>query len=379
MGLCGKPCEAAIVMSVLSVSDPSGHPSYDKSAFLVAAVLLAASFATLVMLPSLLQRFDKQYAYQGVHIMGPDAEVYYAARVREVYDGFPGLGNVFFSAPKDQPAMQPSLPERSIAMTGSLFGLSAIDAFLLSKIVLSFVAFLAFTALLFIVTGRPWVSLFSTTLVLEAGALLAAPWDIAMLLHPETASFDFLRFSRAINPQWSGTFFIIEAALIALWIKRNKKLPLLFAALLSATLVYSYVYAWTYLFAAMGLLSLWYLCHRDWRRVADLMVFWVIIFFITTPYLIHLSVVANHPLYVESSLRYGMVLRHGPAIFGVWCAVFIGLSLASRRLWPKTWPFLPVLSLAGFIALNQHLVTGHYIVPHHYNWYFVQPFASLIA
>lgn len=331
------------------------------------------------MLPSLLQRYDMQYPYQGVHIMGPDAEVYYAARVQEVYDGSPNLGNVFYSSPKDQPAMQPSLPERSIAFIGNALGMDALGAFLFSKAFLAIAVFLAFTWLLFIVTERPWVSLFSTMLVLEAGALLSAPWDIVMLLRPETAAFDFLRFSRAINPQWSSTFFLLEIALVALWVQKNKRIPLLLAALLSLTVVYSYVYAWTYFFATMGLLSLWYLLKRDLRRIADLSMFWMLAALVVTPYLIHLSVVTNHPLYAESSLRYGMVLRHGPAILGVWCAAFIGIALASRHLWPKTWPLLPALALGGFVALNQHLVTGHYIVPHHYNWYFVQPIASLIA
>lgn len=362
-----------------SASESSGHIANHRGVFVVAMLLMAATFSALVMLPTMLQRHDPTHVYQGVDIMGPDAEVYYAARVQEVYDGFPNLGNVFYSSPKDQPAMQPSLPERSIATVGKLLDVRAIDAFLLSKIILSFVAFLALTWLLFIITERPWLSLFSTTLVLEAGALLAAPWDITMLLDPASASFDFLRFSRAINPQWSATFFFLEVALVGLWIQKNKKLPIILAALLAGTLVYSYVYAWTYFYTVMGLLSLWYLFKRDWRRVADLMVFWVIIFFVTTPYLIHLSVVANHPLYVESSKRFGMVLRHGPAIFGVWSAVFIALSFASRHVWPKTWPLLPALAFAGLITLNQHVVTGHYIVPHHYNWYFVQPLGSLVA
>lgn len=369
----------AIVFFVSTNLVPSGHASYHRGFFLLAIFLMAASFAVLVMLPTILQRYDTRYAYQGIDIMGPDAETFYAARVQEVYDGFPNLGNVFYSSPKDQPAMQPSLPERSIAAIGRLIGIDGVSAFLLSKIILSFAVFLALMWLLYVITERPWVSLFSTVLVLAAGALLSAPWDIIKLLHPSDAAFDYLRFSRAVNPQWSSTFFFLDVALIALWIKKHKRLPLYFAALLSGTLVYSYVYAWTYFFTVMGLLSLWYLYLRDRRRVADLIVFWILIVFVTTPYLMHLTQLAHHPLYTESSKRFGMVLRHAPLILGVWSSVFIGLSLASRQFWPKTWPLLPVLALSGVIALNQHLMTGQYIVPHHYHWYFIQPLASLVA
>lgn len=331
------------------------------------------------MLPSLFQRFDRRYPYQGIHILGPDAEVYYAARVREVYDGFPTLGNTFFSAPKDQPAMQPPLPEQTIAFAGKLAGMDALGAFLASKAVLAVAVFLAFAWLLFVITGRPWVSLLAAVAALQAGALLAAPWDAPLFLRPQSASFEFLRFSRAVNPQWTVTFFLIELALAGWWIRRNKRLPILLAAVFSFTLVYSYVYAWTYFFTVMGLLTLWYLFKRDMRRIADLVFFWAIVGVVSTPYLMHLWVLTHHPWYAESSRRLGLVLRYGPPVLGVWSAVFIGFAAASRRVWPKTWPLLPAVALAGLIAFNQHLVTGHFIVPHHYNWYFIQPLASIIA
>ncbi len=331
------------------------------------------------MLPSLLQRTENRYPYQGIHILGPDAEVYYAARVREVYDGFPAVGNAFFSAPKDQPAMQPPLPELTIAYGGMALGLSALHAFLLSKIILAIAVFIMFVVLVWIVTDRPWVSLLATVVALEAGALLAAPWDLPLFLHPSSSALEFLRFSRAINPQWTVTFFLINLSLLALWVKSSRRVFLYAAALCSFTLIYSYVYAWTYFFAIAGVLSLWFLSRRQWSKVIDLLIFWLIIFAVFVPYLLHLSVLTQHPWYSETSMRLGMVLRHGPAIFSVWNAVFIGLALASRPLWPRTWPLLPATAIAGFIAFNQQLLTGHAIVPHHYNWYFIQPLASIFA
>lgn len=330
-------------------------------------------------MPSFLQRFDQRYPYQGIHILGPDAEVYYAARVREVYDGFPGLGNTFFSAPKDQPAMQPPLPEITIAYAGMAFGLSALHAFLFSKFILAIAVFILFVWFVFIVTGRPWASLLATVAALEAGALLAAPWDLPLFLHPTTSVLEFLRFSRAVNPQWTVTFFLVDLAFLALWVKNSRRVFLILAAIFSFLLVYSYVYAWTYFFAVAGVLSLWFLLQREWRRVTDLIIFWLIVSAVTAPYLLHLSVLTQHPWYTETSMRLGLVLRHGPAIFSVWNAVFIGLALASRSIWTRSWPLLPALAIAGWVAFNQQLLTGHAIVPHHYNWYFIQPLASIFA
>ncbi len=358
---------------------PSAPSSRNAYVFWIWSCVLAVLFSVIVMLPSLLQRYDERYPYQGMHILGPDAEVYYAARVHEIYDGFPMLGNVFFSEPKDQPALQPPLPEWTIAYSGMLLGLDALDAFLLSKIVLSLTVFLSLTWFLVLVTDRRWISLLATIAALQAGALLAAPWDLPLFLHPSTAAFEFLRFSRAVNPQWTMTFFFLELCCITLWVRGGRKLPLLIAAIGSSTLIYSYLYAWTYFFAAIGVLTLWYLVARDWRRVKDLAQFWLIVAAVFVPYFFHLSAVTHHPWYAETGMRFGLVTRHGPAVFGVWCAVFIGLALASRSTWSRSWPLLPAVAIAGFIAFNQQLLTGQHIVHHHYNWYFIQPMASVFA
>lgn len=372
-------CRAAIVLLVSLPSVSSEHVPLAGGFFWLCTTVLAVLFACLVMMPSFLQRFDQRYPYQGIHILGPDAEVYYAARVREVYDGFPSLGNTFFSAPKDQPALQPSLPELTIAYAGMTLGFNSLQAFLAAKVVLAIAVFMLFTLLLLLVTGRPWVSLFATVAALEAGALLAAPWDWPLFLHPASASLEFLRFSRAVNPQWTVTFFLIELILLALWVQSGRRLPLLLSALFSCTLIYSYLYAWTYFFAVVGVLFLWFAGRGDRRRVMDLTLFWVIVAVIAIPYVVHLSLLSGHPWYTDTSRRLGLVLRHGPVILSVWNAVFIGFALATRTLWPRKWPLLPAVALAGFVAFNQQIITGHSIVPHHYNWYFIQPLASIFV
>lgn len=355
-------------------------PDFHKRLHVIAAaVLLAVIFSAVAMAPSFFQRADADYPYQGIHILGPDGEVYYAARVREVYDGFPGLGNVFFSAPKDVPYIQPPMPEVTIATLGRLVGVDALTAFLGSKVILSFAVFLLLFTFLFVVTSSPWISLVSASAVLFGGALLSAPWDLPHFFGSTNHEFEFLRFSRAINPQWSVSWFLAALTGLAAWIRFGKRRFLLLTTAATVILVYSYVYAWTYVFVVLGLLSLWYLMRRDWWRVSSLVLYWLAVIALATPYAIHLYALSSHPWYAESSMRLGVVLRHGPLILGVWLAVFFSLGFVTRRLWPRAWPLLPILPLAGLIALNQHIVTGHYIVPHHYHWYFIQPLASAFA
>jgi len=367
----------AIVLQMMDTCLPSGF--FRLQLFLFIGISLAALFSAVSVMPSLLQRTDTQYPYQGIHILGPDAEEYYAARVREVYDGYPWLGNVFFSESKDAPYFQPPLPEFTIATIGRLLGVDAISAFIGSKVILSFAAFLLLLSLLLLVTNSPLISIASTCAVLFGGALLSAPWDLPSFINSANHSFEFLRFSRAINPQWSASWFLVALIGLAGWIRFAPRRYLVLTTLATVILVYSYVYAWSYLFAVIGLLSLWYLIRRDWRRVFEIAAFWLIVIACSIPYVIHLSVLSRHPWYAETAERFGMVLRHGPLILGVWLSVFLGVSFASRRIWPWTWPLLPMISLAGLVAINQHVVTGQYIVPHHYHWYFIQPLGSAFA
>jgi hypothetical protein len=76
-------------------------------------------------------------------------------------------------------------------------------------------------------------------------------------------------------------------------------------------------------------------------------------------------------------MRQGFVYKR-EMVLGAWSIVFLLLAFCSKRIWPETWPLLPVLAIGAIIALNQQLVTGMFLVPHHYHWYFIQPLASIV-
>jgi len=349
---------------------------------------LGVALMLLVFLPSYLQRHDPLYPFRGVEILGPDAEVHYAARVREIADGFPSLGNTFYSAPKNLPSLQPPLPEATIASAASMLGIDPLTAFLASKAVFAVTLTILFFAFLFVVTGSALTAFVSTALLLFGGALLSAPWDFPMFLRPAAGdSFEFLRFSRAINPQWTVSWFLGVLISLALWIKRPRIGWLAAAAACTGVLIYSYVYAWTYVLASVGLLTVWFLSsaslgvfdwRRDRKRLQHLALFWVVVIVVGIPYALNLLEAMGHPWFPESAQRLGMLTSHTP-IIGVWLVVFIVVSFLTKRLWPVTWPLLPCLALGGLIALNQHVLTGRYIVPHHYHWYFIQPLASVFT
>lgn len=345
------------------------------SSFTVATLLIAGAFAGTVLLPHIFQRIDPVHPFQGVEIMPTDSEIHYAARVREIYDGF-WTGNTYYSAPKDTLYLQPPLPEAIPAFIARMLGVDPVMVFIWWKAVCAFVLFLVMTGCFGALSGRRTESLIAVTILLFAGALLGAPWDLPKYI-AGSSFFEPLRFARPINPLWTCSWFFGAIWFLARWTLRRSARMLVGVVLCTTVLVYSYVYAWTYLAAVFGFLGLWMLWKRDYMRVGGLILCGLAIGVLSLPYLLHVTQTMRDPLYALSSVRLGMVPVRTP-IVGVWMIVFVGVVVLSFRQWRTTAPLIASLALGGILALNQQVITGHFIVPHHYHWYFFQPLAATL-
>ncbi len=346
--------------------------------FLLSTGLVALLFAAAAVLPYVAQRIDPSSNFAGIVIMPTDAEIHYAARVREIADGFWETGNTFYSSPKDQPFLQPPTPEMAIAGTAWLLHIDPVYAFMLFS-VLGAIA-LVFTMVGFFssVTSNKWAALLAVIVLLFAGKFLGSPWEILSVFrvpNPDAPVFDYLRFSRPVNPLWTGPWFFGFLWLLSLYIQRGGYARGAAAMATLLVLVWSYVYAWTFAVVVLGLLVPLYFLSKDQlrlKRAAGLLGVFAIL---VLPYLMHMYDVSHHPLFVDSSRRIGMIASHMP-IMGAWAIFFPIIALVYRPLWGKNWPVVLGCGLAGIIALNQHVITGKFIVPHHYHWYFIQPLAS---
>ncbi len=346
-----------------------------RTPFVFTSLALGLLFAAAVLLPHALQRLDKQYPFQGIEMMAIDAENFYAARVREVADGFWSVGNAYYADLKDTPFVQPPLPEWTIAMMGRLLGLDPVMAFILAKGLFAFLLSLAMIGAFASMTGRRWESLIAVSLLLFANALLNAPWDLPAIVSGNLSP-GFLRFARPVNPQWPVTWFFLTLWIFSSWLKDRRTWTMVLAALTTLPMLYAYVYAWTYIAATIGILLLWFLWKRDWVRCRDLLVYGAMVVVAGIPYLWHLIGTARHPWYAASAMRQGLSPKR-EIVLGAGALLFVPLALFTRKLWPATWPFIVALAFGGLIVLNQQLLTGAYLVPHHYHWYFIQPLASV--
>ncbi len=344
--------------------------------FPLATITLGFLFSAAVLLPHALQRFDAEYPFRGIEIMGTDAENYYAARVRDVADGFPSLGNAYYADLKDTPSVQPPLPELVVSTIGRILSIDPVSAFVLCKGLFAFLLTIAMVGAFASMTSMPWISLASVSVLLFANALLNAPWDLFAILRGELSP-GFLRFARPINPQWPVFLFFTTLWILSSWMQERRTWKVAIAAFTTLLMLYSYVYAWTYMGVIAFLLLLYFFFRFDRQRQRDLLFYFFILFLGGLPYLFHIFGTMLHPWYAESAMRQGLVpSRH--LVLGAWVLLFLPLSIVTRRYFTKSWPLLPVLAIGGLIALNQQIITGSALVSHHYHWYFIQPAASIV-
>ncbi|MSR67562.1 hypothetical protein EXS65_01910 [Candidatus Peribacteria bacterium] len=344
----------------------------------LSVVLLGFLFALTVLLPHILQRMDDAYPFQGIAIMATDAESHYAARYHEILDGHPELGNTYFSAPKDQPSIQPPLPEWSLAMASRILPFDPIVSFVLLTGLCALLVFCAAVLATFAITGKRYESLAAVTVMLFAAAAFGTPWNLMHALSSGSlADFGWLRFARPVNPLWTSTWFFLTVFFLSKWVRKAEMLWMIVAACTTSILLYSYFYGWTYLLATCGVLFLWYASRKDTKRLAHLLAFLLIFVVLGIPYFLHLSALMHHEWYPDASMRYGLIPSRAP-VLGVWVIVLIFLSLFARRIaWKEQFPLVLSLACGGCIAMNQNMITGSSLFPEHYHWYFIQPLGTL--
>lgn len=346
--------------------------------FPLAVVGLSLLFGLICVLPNIWQRFDAKYPFKGIEILGSDQEHYYAARIREIEDGHWMLGSVYLAEEKNEPFLQPPLPEWVMGGLGRLMGLSGISLILTMKVLFGTLLCAGMVFFLARFSGRPWVSLLSVSVLLFAGPMTSAPWTFLQILQGTHEMSEFLRFTRLTNPQFSSSLFFGVLFFLTLWLQSSKRAWLLTAAVGAGLSFYVYPYTWTYLLAVFGLLLIQYAWLRDWERAKWILLAYVVIAIIGLPSILHMAEVASHPAYTGLSQRFGLVHTREP-VRGLWLTALLIVSAIPGWMPKATRPLLWALAGAGILALNQQILTGVAIVPHHYHWYYIHPLAFLVC
>jgi hypothetical protein len=320
------------------------------------ALILALVVGTCTVVPQLIASYRIGDAFQGVHPLVIDDQIYYLARAHETVDGHSTLGNPYLSEYKEYPGVQFWVPDMVLAQAGLLLG-SLRAGVLASQFVFPFFIVVLSYLILYALTNNRLLSC-SVTAFLVPGLV-------------------FIPFLRSPNPQLF-VLLLLSVLLLLYALRRGNRSAFFASILLGGALFYVYPFYWTYWVVMVALTAfgaLVFLPDRATFYKASLILVGAIILGI--PYLLEWYQVMQLPFYHESLIRFGTLesrFPSGPLLVALVGIVVVAYATAWRmRVLPRNPASILIGSaaLAGAVVLNQHLITG-------INYFFTVHYATFI-
>ncbi len=349
-----------------------------------AAIALAILTSLIIAFPQIYFRIDHKELYQeGIEAieMLPDSP--WSARAREVQDGHPKLGGIYYRDGKDDPYIFQPLGSNIVAYTGKIFGLGINDTLLLARIVYPFVTFMLIYLFVYSLSKYKRAALASASVVLLAEPILS-PVGLKRFfdgsLWSGTVPVNFLELTAPVNP--AMIFIFLFGFLVVFWKYYQKRTWQwgIASALLLGLNVYTYFYAATYLFAFLGVLGLCFLVQKKWNEVRSLAYVFFGGILLAIPYAWNLYQASLYPSYEEVARRLALLVSHEPQFIGIVAlggiiVFFLGFPRDDKR----KYIFGLSLLLTPLVTLNQQVVTGKVLQAGHYHWYMHRPIAVIFA
>ncbi len=356
----------------------------------VAIVTLALIVGVFIVAPPLYFRYGSGL-YQGVDFFRADVEPYYLSSIQEVYDGHYFLGNIYSTDGKDKPSLTRQLLSTWIvAGLGKILKISAADINLLTKFLFPFLLFLLVYALFYELTQEWLYALLAAVFIMLAPATLeffnpASWWGIVTRGDFLASNYQFLSYSRPINPQVSSFFFYGYFLLLWKFLYGSKtgRAEKIYGALAAITLglsFYTYFFVFSFISLFSVLLFFWFLATKNY--VQSKKIFYVGLggIFLGIPAFINFTRAIASPYYLEAARRVGSIKQHTFIFSKVWWGTLAAFLLSYRKIEnPKLKIFIIFFLFTAFILTNQQLLTGSSIpVPQHYHWYYIAPVAGAV-
>ncbi|MEN9561305.1 MAG: hypothetical protein RIQ56_578, partial [Candidatus Parcubacteria bacterium] len=317
-------------------------------------------------------------AYRGINIpqFGNDQHTY-LSRGKEVLEGHP-LGQPFLAEGKGVQDPTFNYAERillsPVVFLGQEERVDIVTYFNIANTVGVFFLALVLYAFVYSLTKDRLLSVSISVFVLGGYSIV----------YTKTLFYtDFNSYGRSIYPYASSVpFFVFLILLYRRVIEDGKAIYLLGSTFFFGSLFYIYFYAWTFATAFLGSLFLGLAVLKQWRKIMDVAIIGVGGLVIGSgmlwnfvPFLIK-GLSDETSYYVFAS--YG---RHPVmSLVGLFlAAIFVVYAYLAREESVKTKIFFAALIAAGWIALNQQLITGRYVQYGHYYWYFVVPLGIILG
>lgn len=341
------------------------------------AVALALLSSLIIAFPQVYFRIDHKDdgVYQGIELL-PDSP--WSARVREVQDGHPNFGSIYYKDGKNNPYLFQPLGSMVVGYMGKIFSFNINNTLLFSRLILSLVSFLLIYGFVLLFSKSRLAALSSASMLLLADSALSFS-GISQLIQGISPD-DFLRIARPVNP--AMVYMLLFGFLASFWLfYREKKWKYgIISAILLGLNFYNYFYSWTYLYAFGGLLVLLFLIQRKWEEAVRVAGVFLGALVVAIPYGSNLYRATAHPAYEEVGVRFGIIASNTPLFVGLVVIVALAIFLWKfPREDRERYFFGLALLLAPLVTMNQQLITGKVLQASHYHWFFHKPIAVILV
>ena len=314
-------------------------------------LLLVAVAIFLVFLPVINLLFVKNLDWRDVATMpGKGTWSYYDARIREIVNGHPFMGNPYFLEHNNEIAPAFFLADW-LAAIPRLLGASLEGGATINLLFWS----LVFVFLAYGILREMGVS--KITSVIGAGLSYFSV---------------FYMMARPVSMQIVFPFYLFFLLAFLFWIKdtANKKRSVLL--ILAATMsFYIYTYLWQIVVIILGLTGMYWLITKENDKVIGLIKRLGLIIIFSAPLFVYTYMQISHPYYWETMRRMGFMTTHMPFAetfyFGRWIILiiliwFLGFwwskELKANQQYKILFIFVAISGLSLIMASASNIITG---------------------
>jgi len=317
--------------------------------------------------------------YQGIYVAVSDSEMYYAARIHDIYDGHFKLANAFLYEYKNFPYIQPALPEILSAGLGYLVFWADIPTkiFFATRVAVPVLVGLLIYLFFWRLTKSKTQGVVGAAVIMLGIEFLQNYHLFYQLFQNGWPNDRMIDFVRPISPQYGILFLFLYMIFFWEWLEKGKSKFLLSAGMVLGLSVYVYFYTWTFILVSNGLMFFYFLKVNK-QKAWQLLKMHVLPLLVVLPYLYNL-----YQFYqIENRAFLAYHAGQFPSHRFIMNWTIVGGLILALLAWKgkgiKFWWLVSFL-LGGFIALNQQVITGQELTPAHYHWYFIAPVVGVVA
>ncbi|QQG42881.1 MAG: hypothetical protein HYW15_01585 [Candidatus Giovannonibacteria bacterium] len=334
-------------------------------------IILGLLLTLLIEAPLLVFPFVSKN-YQGINIphFGTDSH-FYLSRAKEALEGR-GMGNPWLREGKERQDIMFMYNERALTAPIRFLGLAdRINVVTLYNIY----NFIGIFILILLAYFFVWQLSGSKLLSAVAAVFAIGGYHI---VYRQFLYNDFNIYGRPMFPYMSSLAFFAYLNLLVLWLRTKKFIYGLFSAVALGSLFYIYFFAWTFALALNGALFLLYFLKREWAPAKSLTLISAAGVLIGFYNLFQMWALFQSDIGAQIAYFHWSSRTHLPIFSKIGAAMLLLLAFFwYRKRNNERIILISALILAGWISLNQQIITGKAVEIGHYYWYFIVPLSIL--